>query len=115
MATALISVRRLQQVLLLLPRISVTPVRGESGGKGSPHTRDSKTLVSFPVKASHFQQSDTDLPLEPCVAPKEPFDNTKYQNLQHFSYTPFTFVDVDVELAKLRLPQPSSGRPSPRH
>ncbi|CAJ0932438.1 unnamed protein product [Ranitomeya imitator] len=56
-----------------------------------------------------------DLPLEPRAAPKEPFDNTKYQNLQHFSYTPFTFVDVDVELAKLRLPQPSSGRPSPRH
>ncbi|XP_075053674.1 NADH dehydrogenase [ubiquinone] flavoprotein 3, mitochondrial [Mixophyes fleayi] len=47
-------------------------------------------------------------------APEEPFDNSKYQNEQHFSYTPFTFVEYDVELAKFRLPQPSSGRPSPR-
>uniref|UniRef100_A0A0E9XBL8 Uncharacterized protein n=3 Tax=Anguilla anguilla TaxID=7936 RepID=A0A0E9XBL8_ANGAN len=27
----------------------------------------------------------------------------------------YTFVDMDVEMAKYRLPQPSSGRPSPRH
>ncbi|XP_072254610.1 NADH dehydrogenase [ubiquinone] flavoprotein 3, mitochondrial [Pyxicephalus adspersus] len=47
--------------------------------------------------------------------PEQPFDNSKYQNQQHFLYTPFTFVDYDVELSKFRLPQPSSGRPSPWH
>nr|XP_020462228.1 NADH dehydrogenase [ubiquinone] flavoprotein 3, mitochondrial isoform X2 [Monopterus albus] len=47
--------------------------------------------------------------------PEEPFDNSTYKNYQHHSYTPFTFVDLDVEMAKFRLPQPSSGRPSPRY
>ncbi|KAI7790472.1 NADH dehydrogenase flavoprotein 3 [Triplophysa rosa] len=45
----------------------------------------------------------------------EPFDNTTYKNLQHHHYNMYTFVDMDVEMAKHRLSQPSSGRPSPRH
>ncbi|MBN3295166.1 NDUV3 dehydrogenase, partial [Amia calva] len=56
--------------------------------------------------------------LKEAMAPpaKEPeFDNMTYKNLQHHEYTPFTFVDYDVELAKYRLPQPSAGRISPRH
>lgn len=44
----------------------------------------------------------------------EPFDNTTYRNLQHHDYNIYTFVDMDVEMAKHRLPQPSTGRPSPR-
>ncbi|XP_063807209.1 NADH dehydrogenase [ubiquinone] flavoprotein 3, mitochondrial isoform X2 [Pseudophryne corroboree] len=88
-APALRPVRRLRLEAFLLPRISVTPVRAING-------------VSPPG------------PLAAPV-PEEPFDNSKYQNEQHFSYTPFTFVDYDVELAKFRLPQPSSGRPSPQH
>ncbi|XP_034429298.1 uncharacterized protein ndufv3 isoform X3 [Hippoglossus hippoglossus] len=47
--------------------------------------------------------------------PEEPFDNSTYKNYQHHCYTPYTFADLDVEMAKFRLPQPSSGRPSPRH
>ncbi|XP_069059067.1 NADH dehydrogenase [ubiquinone] flavoprotein 3, mitochondrial [Pleurodeles waltl] len=46
---------------------------------------------------------------------EEVFDNSTYRNLQHHSFTPFTFIDIDVELSKFRLPQPTSGRPSPRH
>uniref|UniRef100_A0A3B4ZLS8 NADH:ubiquinone oxidoreductase subunit V3 n=1 Tax=Stegastes partitus TaxID=144197 RepID=A0A3B4ZLS8_9TELE len=57
------------------------------------------------------QEATTAAPLEP----EEPFDNSTYKNYQHHSYTPFTFADLDVEMAKFRLPQPSSGRPSPRH
>lgn len=47
--------------------------------------------------------------------PEEPFDNSTYKNEQHHNYTTFTFVDRDVDMAKFRLPQPSSGRLSPRH
>lgn len=47
--------------------------------------------------------------------PEEPFDNSTYKNYQHHSYNPYTFADLDLEMAKFRLPQPSSGRPSPRH
>uniref|UniRef100_A0AAQ6IRC2 NADH dehydrogenase [ubiquinone] flavoprotein 3, mitochondrial n=1 Tax=Anabas testudineus TaxID=64144 RepID=A0AAQ6IRC2_ANATE len=47
----------------------------------------------------------------PTPEPDEPFDNSTYKNYQHHSYTPYTFVDMDVEMAKFRLPQPSSGRP----
>ncbi|XP_051564543.1 NADH dehydrogenase [ubiquinone] flavoprotein 3, mitochondrial-like isoform X2 [Myxocyprinus asiaticus] len=45
----------------------------------------------------------------------EPFDNTTYKNLQHHLYNMYTFADMDVEMSKHRLPQPSSGRPSPSH
>ncbi|CAL8265922.1 unnamed protein product [Lota lota] len=47
--------------------------------------------------------------------PEEPFDNSTYKNRQHHNYDTFTFVDLDLEMAKHRLPQPSSGRPSPQH
>ncbi|XP_068427930.1 NADH dehydrogenase [ubiquinone] flavoprotein 3, mitochondrial-like isoform X2 [Clinocottus analis] len=42
--------------------------------------------------------------------PEEPFDNRTYKNCQHHKYTPHTFSDLDVEMAKFRLPQPSSVR-----
>ncbi|CAB1329098.1 unnamed protein product [Coregonus sp. 'balchen'] len=51
----------------------------------------------------------------PEPAPPEPFDNSTYNNLQHHNYNHYTFADLDLEMAKYRLPQPSSGRPSPRH
>ncbi|NXS63805.1 NDUV3 dehydrogenase, partial [Brachypteracias leptosomus] len=47
-------------------------------------------------------------------APEE-FDNSTYKNLQHHDYNIYTFVDSVVVLSKFRQPQPSSGRPSPRH
>lgn len=47
----------------------------------------------------------------PEKAPEpEPFDNTTYKNLQHHDYDMYTFADVDVELSKYRLPQPSAIR-----
>ncbi|XP_073702261.1 uncharacterized protein ndufv3 isoform X2 [Garra rufa] len=45
----------------------------------------------------------------------EPFDNTTYKNLEHHNYNMYTFADMDVEMSKHRLPQPSTGRPSPSH
>ncbi|XP_023192192.1 NADH dehydrogenase [ubiquinone] flavoprotein 3, mitochondrial isoform X2 [Xiphophorus maculatus] len=47
--------------------------------------------------------------------PEKSFDNSTYKNYQHHSYTSYTFADLDVEMAKYRLPQPSSGKLSPRH
>ncbi|KFU84121.1 hypothetical protein M959_08537 [Chaetura pelagica] len=47
-------------------------------------------------------------------APEE-FDNSTYKNLQHHEYNVYTFFDYIEVLAKFRQPQPSSGRPSPRH
>ncbi|XP_063353227.1 nucleolar protein dao-5 isoform X2 [Pelmatolapia mariae] len=55
---------------------------------------------------------------EAAAVPSEPeelFDNSTYKNYQHHSYNPYTFADLDVQMAKFRLPQPSSGKPSPRH
>ncbi|NWS81133.1 NDUV3 dehydrogenase, partial [Toxostoma redivivum] len=51
---------------------------------------------------------------EKTPAPEE-FDNSTYKNLQHHEYHTFTFHDYVAVLAKYRQPQPSSGRPSPRH
>ncbi|KFO83902.1 hypothetical protein N320_09889 [Buceros rhinoceros silvestris] len=47
-------------------------------------------------------------------APEE-FDNSTYKNLQHHEYNIYTFFDSVTVLSKFRQPQPSSGRPSPRH
>ncbi|KFV71365.1 hypothetical protein N307_05572 [Dryobates pubescens] len=47
-------------------------------------------------------------------APEE-FDNSTYKNLQHHEYNIYTFADYIAILSKYRQPQPSSGRPSPRH
>ncbi|CAD7688900.1 unnamed protein product [Nyctereutes procyonoides] len=52
-------------------------------------------------------------PKNPAQA--EPFDNTTYRNLQHHDYTPYTFLDLNLDLSKYRMPQRSSGRESPRH
>nr|XP_014694724.2 NADH dehydrogenase [ubiquinone] flavoprotein 3, mitochondrial isoform X1 [Equus asinus] len=59
-------------------------------------------------------QDDTQEPAQAAV-PTEPFDNTTYKNLQHHDYNTFTFLDLNLELSKFRMPQPSSGRESPRH
>ncbi|XP_072470962.1 NADH dehydrogenase [ubiquinone] flavoprotein 3, mitochondrial isoform X2 [Notamacropus eugenii] len=45
----------------------------------------------------------------------EAFDNSTYKNLQHHNYSTYTFLDFNLDLLKFRLPQPSSGRESPRH
>uniref|UniRef100_A0A7N4NH10 NADH dehydrogenase [ubiquinone] flavoprotein 3, mitochondrial n=1 Tax=Sarcophilus harrisii TaxID=9305 RepID=A0A7N4NH10_SARHA len=45
----------------------------------------------------------------------EAFDNSTYKNLQHHNYNSYTFLDFNLDLLKFRLPQPSSGRESPRH
>ncbi|KFQ54040.1 hypothetical protein N333_11682 [Nestor notabilis] len=47
-------------------------------------------------------------------APEE-LDNSTYKNLQHHEYNIYTFFDSVAVLSKFRQPQPSSGRPSPRH
>uniref|UniRef100_A0A3Q2HH75 NADH:ubiquinone oxidoreductase subunit V3 n=1 Tax=Equus caballus TaxID=9796 RepID=A0A3Q2HH75_HORSE len=59
-------------------------------------------------------QDDTQEPAQAAV-PTEPCDNTTYKNLQHHDYNTFTFLDLNLELSKFRMPQPSSGRESPRH
>ncbi|XP_055463123.1 NADH dehydrogenase [ubiquinone] flavoprotein 3, mitochondrial [Psammomys obesus] len=51
---------------------------------------------------------------EPTPAP-EPMDMTTYKNLQHHDYHIYTFLDLNLDLSKFRMPQPSSGRESPRH
>ncbi|XP_044297697.1 NADH dehydrogenase [ubiquinone] flavoprotein 3, mitochondrial [Varanus komodoensis] len=62
------------------------------------------------------EQQSTILEAKPSTeTAQETFDIATYKNLQHHEYTPYTFVDYDVLLSKLRLPQPSSGKLSPRH
>ncbi|XP_038007259.1 NADH dehydrogenase [ubiquinone] flavoprotein 3, mitochondrial isoform X2 [Motacilla alba alba] len=58
------------------------------------------------------ESSTTEEPAQPA---SEKFDNSTYKNLQHHDYHTFTFHDYVAILAKYRQPQPSSGRPSPRH
>ncbi|XP_058379151.1 NADH dehydrogenase [ubiquinone] flavoprotein 3, mitochondrial isoform X1 [Diceros bicornis minor] len=69
------------------------------------------------IEDSATQTRDQDDAQEPAqaAAPAEPFDNTTYKNLQHHDYTTYTFLDLNLELSKFRVPQPSSGRESPRH
>lgn len=42
--------------------------------------------------------------------PEEPLDISTYKNYQHHTYHPFSFADMDVEMAKYRLAQPTASR-----
>ncbi|KAH0624805.1 hypothetical protein JD844_032628 [Phrynosoma platyrhinos] len=78
-------------------------------------TTEKEDMVQEAGVQTEQQQStlqETKPPVEPA---QETFDISSYKNLQHHEYTPYTFVDFDVLLSKLRLPQPSSGKLSPRH
>ncbi|XP_054672977.1 NADH dehydrogenase [ubiquinone] flavoprotein 3, mitochondrial isoform X2 [Grus americana] len=61
------------------------------------------------------ERSTTEEPTAAAEPAPEEFDNSTYKNLQHHEYNIYTFVDSVVVLSKFRQPQPSSGRPSPRH
>ncbi|ETE71995.1 NADH dehydrogenase [ubiquinone] flavoprotein 3, mitochondrial [Ophiophagus hannah] len=67
------------------------------------------------VEAQIEEQSTPQVAKPSPETAQETYDISTYKNLQHHEYQPFTFVDFDVLLSKFRLPQPSSGRLSPRH
>ncbi|XP_063201065.1 NADH dehydrogenase [ubiquinone] flavoprotein 3, mitochondrial isoform X1 [Chroicocephalus ridibundus] len=76
-------------------------------------TANEETIQEAGVQAGESSTiEETTKAAEP--APEE-FDNSTYKNLQHHEYNIYTFVDSVVVLSKFRQPQPSSGRPSPRH
>uniref|UniRef100_A0A8C0ESL0 NADH dehydrogenase [ubiquinone] flavoprotein 3, mitochondrial n=1 Tax=Bubo bubo TaxID=30461 RepID=A0A8C0ESL0_BUBBB len=86
----------------------------------SLHSLIKSLSPSFPLSTGRllqglpgaFSSPETTAAAEP---PPEEFDNSTYKNLQHHEYNIYTFVDSVVALSKFRQPQPSSGRPSPRH
>ncbi|KAF6120591.1 NADH:ubiquinone oxidoreductase subunit V3 [Phyllostomus discolor] len=81
------------------PAASLSAESGKSD-KGLPPNSKKQSAPKKPVQAA------------PAA---EPFDNTTYKNLQHHDYTPYTFLDLNLDLSRFRMPQPSSGRESPRH
>nr|XP_028583106.1 NADH dehydrogenase [ubiquinone] flavoprotein 3, mitochondrial [Podarcis muralis] len=74
-----------------------------------------KEEIALEAGVQTEQQSAIQEAEPPAETAPETFDMSTYKNLQHHDYTSYTFVDYDVQLAKFRLPQPSSGRVSPRH
>ncbi|XP_059417551.1 histone-lysine N-methyltransferase SETD1B-like [Carassius carassius] len=82
---------------------------------GAPAALSEELVDPAPVAADAVEaRADSNVvetPEEQAPEPEpEPFDNSTYKNLQHHQYNMYTFADVDVELCKYRLPQPSSGR-----
>ncbi|KAM6162551.1 NADH dehydrogenase [ubiquinone] flavoprotein 3, mitochondrial isoform 2-T2 [Erethizon dorsatum] len=71
--------------------------------------KNEKELPPSPKKQSPPKKSSL------AFMPAELYDNTTYKNLQHHDYSTYTFLDLNLDLLKFRLPQPSSGRESPRH
>ncbi|XP_063161371.1 NADH dehydrogenase [ubiquinone] flavoprotein 3, mitochondrial [Candoia aspera] len=70
----------------------------------------------IPEAGAQVEEQSTPQEAKPSLeTAQETYDISTYKNLQHHEYQPFTFVDFDVFLSKFRLPQPSSGRLSPRH
>ncbi|XP_077436195.1 uncharacterized protein ndufv3 [Vanacampus margaritifer] len=103
-----------------------TPVLQVNGAVPSGAKTDvATTVVTSSLSANELLhplrgELQTETPQEEAatMVPAEPegtFDNSTYRNYEHHSYNPYTFADMDVEMAKYRLPQPTSGRPSPQH
>ncbi|KAM6223228.1 NADH dehydrogenase [ubiquinone] flavoprotein 3, mitochondrial [Rhynchocyon petersi] len=80
---------------------------GSSVSLATKSGKNEKGLPPNPKKQSPPKKQE--------AAPVEPFDNTTYKNLQHHDYTVYTFLDLNLDLSKFRMPQPASGRESPRH
>ncbi|XP_039732458.1 NADH dehydrogenase [ubiquinone] flavoprotein 3, mitochondrial-like [Pteropus medius] len=80
----------------LAPAVSLSAKSGKSN-KGLPPNPKKQSLPKDPTGATMSA------------------DNTTYKNLQHHDYTGYTFLDLNLNLSKFRLPQPSSRRESPRH
>ncbi|XP_057585897.1 NADH dehydrogenase [ubiquinone] flavoprotein 3, mitochondrial-like [Hippopotamus amphibius kiboko] len=82
-------------------------------------------LASTVSLSAESAKNEKGLPLNPKkqsppkkpapAAPTELFDHTTYENLRHHEYSMHTFLDLNLELLKFRMPQPSSGRGSPCH
>uniref|UniRef100_A0A8C1Y5Y5 NADH:ubiquinone oxidoreductase subunit V3 n=1 Tax=Cyprinus carpio TaxID=7962 RepID=A0A8C1Y5Y5_CYPCA len=113
MATSLLRLGRLGSVKGLLREGWGTPSTSFVAALCTKTDVPPKTAKK--AKASSKKKAPEKAP-EPEPEP-EPFDNTTYKNLQHHQYNMFTFSDMDVELSKYRLPQPSAGRQSlfPQH
>uniref|UniRef100_A0A673YGS3 Uncharacterized protein n=1 Tax=Salmo trutta TaxID=8032 RepID=A0A673YGS3_SALTR len=110
MATSLLRLGRLGS-LKVLQKESWGLLRSSSAAAFCTKAGEPKKDVK---KATATSKSAEAAAVPPEPAP-EPFDNSTYKNLQHHNYNHYTFADLDLEMAKYRLPQPSSGRPSPRH
>ncbi|XP_015451928.1 NADH dehydrogenase [ubiquinone] flavoprotein 3, mitochondrial-like [Pteropus alecto] len=83
----------------LAPAVSLSAKSGKSN-KGLPPNPKKQSLPKDPTGATMST---------------EPSDNTTYKNLQHHDYTGYTFLDLNLNLSKFRLPRPSSRQESPRH
>ncbi|MEJ1288072.1 NADHubiquinone oxidoreductase core subunit V3 [Cricetulus griseus] len=81
-----------------------------------------------PQLEGRFQEAVGEAPPTDAGPPQEAPDDTQehklapewtvittYKNLQHHGYNTYTFLDLNLDLSKFRMPQPSSGRESPRH
>ncbi|XP_059944093.1 NADH dehydrogenase [ubiquinone] flavoprotein 3, mitochondrial-like [Mesoplodon densirostris] len=82
--------------------VSTISLSAESG-------KNEKELPPNPKKQSPPKKSTL------AATPAELFDNTNYENLQHHDYSTYTFLDLNLELSKFRMLQPSSGGESPCH
>ncbi|XP_051474964.1 NADH dehydrogenase [ubiquinone] flavoprotein 3, mitochondrial isoform X2 [Apus apus] len=76
-------------------------------------TAKEETILEAGLQAG--ERSTIEEPTAAAEPAPEEFDNSTYKNLQHHNYNIYTFFDSIEVLAKFRQPQPSSGRPSPRH
>ncbi|KAM6094325.1 NADH dehydrogenase [ubiquinone] flavoprotein 3, mitochondrial isoform 2-T2 [Chlamydotis macqueenii] len=107
-----------------LKEAQVSEAEVESAPKLEEETSESTVLImGTTAKEETIQEAGVQAgersTIEETTAAAEPapeeFDNSTYKNLQHHEYNIYTFVDSVVVLSKFRQPQPSSGRPSPRH
>ncbi|XP_055501257.1 uncharacterized protein ndufv3 [Leucoraja erinacea] len=112
------------------PEVAAAPVSATSMDQDSGFGKSRNTDVLLAQRGTQEQVVEEDVAADEETSPldqaadtspepvKEPadevLDNSTYKNIQHHDYTPLTFVDLDMEMAKYRLPQPSSGRLTPR-
>ncbi|KFU99394.1 hypothetical protein N340_01090 [Tauraco erythrolophus] len=92
----------------------VTSPKLEEEASGSTVLVMGTTAKEETIQEAGLQTGESTIEAAAEPAPEE-FDNSTYKNLQHHEYNTYTFVDSVVVLSKFRQPQPSSGRPSPRH
>ncbi|TNN48410.1 NADH dehydrogenase [ubiquinone] flavoprotein 3, mitochondrial [Liparis tanakae] len=117
MATSLLRLGRLASLKQCLQLENRAVLRSRSATWFCTRAEEpAKPAVSQMLAEAAEEELQAAAPAEPVDAseaapePDEPFDNSTYKNNQHHNYSSYTFSDLDVEMAKFRLPQPSSVR-----
>ncbi|KAL8597583.1 hypothetical protein ACOMHN_001514 [Nucella lapillus] len=102
----MLSARLLAKFTAVPRRLSVLCRCSSSAGGGDKAAKE--PMKPFEQPKTSGASAESKPPPPPPPQPSEPFDNSKYQAQELFSYTTMSFYDLECAMSPQRCPVPSS-------